>query len=112
MLNLPGAGTGGGSGVNLNVGDAHATAQSVASLVEEMKDTIGVIARHASNATPTWLGRAGVAFDGTHTDWNKAALTMNNLLDQIRTQLSAGFTGYEDQDSSASQGFGGNGTAV
>lgn len=103
MLNLPGAG--GGAGVTVNVADGQATAASVGSIVEEMKETIGVIAKHASNATPTWQGKAGVAFDGTHTDWNKAAQTMNQLLEQIKTQLNSGFAGYEDQDAAAAGGL-------
>uniref|UniRef100_UPI003D8E09D0 WXG100 family type VII secretion target n=1 Tax=Gordonia sp. B7-2 TaxID=3420932 RepID=UPI003D8E09D0 len=111
MLNLPGIGSA-GPGVALNVADAQATAQAVASIVDDMKETIGVIARHAGNATPTWQGRAGVAFDGTHTDWNRAAITLNNLLDQIRTQLSQGFAGYEDQDASAANGLAGGPVSV
>mgnify|MGYP000527672490 CR=1 FL=1 len=77
----------------------------VGSLVEDMKTVINQIAQHAGNATPTWQGSAGVAFDGTHTDWNKAALTMNQLLEQIKTQLTNGFAGYEDQDAAAARGL-------
>ncbi len=46
-----------------------------------------------------------MAFDGTHTDWNKAATTMNQLLDQIKAQLTNGFAGYEDQDAAAAGGL-------
>ncbi|MCZ4535835.1 WXG100 family type VII secretion target [Gordonia terrae] len=103
MLNLPGAG--GGAGVTVNVADGQATAAKVGSLVEDMKTVINQIAQHAGNATPTWQGSAGVAFDGTHTDWNKAALTMNQLLEQIKTKLTNGFAGYEDQDAAAARGL-------
>ncbi|MCT1354006.1 WXG100 family type VII secretion target [Gordonia sp. p3-SID1431] len=103
MLNLPGAG--GGAGVTVNVADGQATAAKVGSLVEDMKTVINQIAQHAGNAIPTWQGSAGVAFDGTHTDWNKAALTMNQLLEQIKTQLTNGFAGYEDQDAAAARGL-------
>ena len=102
MLNLPGAG---GAGVKIDVAEGQATAAAVGGIVADMKETIGVIARHASNATPTWQGKAGVAFDGTHTDWNKAATTMNQLLDQIKAQLTNGFAGYEDQDAAAAGGL-------
>ncbi|MBD0860862.1 WXG100 family type VII secretion target [Gordonia sp. zg691] len=105
MLNMPGAGASGGAGVAVNVADGQATAAKVGTLVEEMKDVIKQIAQHAGNASPTWKGSAGVAFDGTHTDWNKTALTMNQLLEQIKTQLSSGFAGYEDQDAAAAGGL-------
>jgi len=103
MLNLPGAG---GAGVKVDVAEGQATAAAVGRIVADMKETIGVIQKHAANTTPTWQGKAGAAFDGTHTDWNKEANTLNQLLDQIKAQMTNGFAGYEDQDSAAAGHFG------
>nr|WP_238422616.1 WXG100 family type VII secretion target [Gordonia sp. 'Campus'] len=109
MLNLPstdGGGTGGAAGVVANIADGQATAQNVSQIVSEMTTVIERIKSQAADAMTTWSGRAGIAFDGTHNDWNRAAASMNQLLDQIRAQLTNGFAGYEDQDASAASGFG------
>ncbi|MDL9936716.1 WXG100 family type VII secretion target [Gordonia sp. ABSL1-1] len=111
-LNLPGIGAGGGgSHVAVDVNAGLATAASVGKTVDEMQEVIKVIAQQASTGLDSWTGAAAGSFGGTHTDWNKAALTMANLLDAIRSQLNSGFTGYEEEDAGAATALG-NATAI
>ncbi|MGV9672649.1 MULTISPECIES: WXG100 family type VII secretion target [unclassified Gordonia (in: high G+C Gram-positive bacteria)] len=101
-MNLNGA-------VDLDVASGMSTAQSVSQIVDEMQGIIRQIAGTASTGMASWNGRASTAFDSTHSDWNSSATALNQALDDIRTQLTAGFTGYEDHDGAAAAGFGGQG---
>ncbi|QTI68105.1 WXG100 family type VII secretion target [Gordonia polyisoprenivorans] len=101
-MNLDGA-------VNVDVESGLATAQSVSQIVDDMQGVIRQIATAASTGVSSWNGRASNAFDNIHTDWNSSATALNAALDDIRTQLTAGFSGYDDQDSQAAGGFGAEG---
>lgn len=100
-MNLDGA----SGAVDVDVASGLATAQSVSQIVDDMQDTIRAIAGAASTGVSSWSGRASNAFDGTHTDWNSSANTLNQALDDIRNKLTAGFNGYEDHDVAAAGGF-------
>ncbi|MGV9827061.1 MULTISPECIES: WXG100 family type VII secretion target [unclassified Gordonia (in: high G+C Gram-positive bacteria)] len=101
-MNLDGSG---GGAVDIDVSSALGTAQSVSGLVDEMQETINRIGRASANGVADWGGKASSAFDTTHTDWNSSAMTLNSALNDIRTQLTSGFTGYEDHDGQAASGF-------
>ena len=91
------------SSVDLDVASGQATVQTVSGIVDDMQGIIRQIAATASTGMSTWNGQASRAFDSTHSEWNSAATALNSALDDIRTQLSAGFVGYEDQDAEASK---------
>lgn len=95
--------------VDLDVAAGQATVHTVSQLVDDMQGIIRQIATTASTGTATWNGRASNAFGSTHSDWNSSATALNAALDDIRSKLSAGFAGYEDQDAQAAGGFGGGG---
>ncbi|MGC4933630.1 WXG100 family type VII secretion target [Gordonia sp. DT30] len=101
-MNLDGA-------VDVDIASGQATAQSVSQIVDDMQAVIRQIASAASTGVSSWNGRASNAFDNTHSDWNSSARALNTALDDIRNQLTAGFGGYEDNDSQAAGGFGGAG---
>lgn len=101
-MNLDGA-------VDVDVVSGQATAQQVSQIVDDMQSVIRQIATAASTGVSSWTGRASNAFDNTHTDWNSSATALSTALDDIRNQLTAGFNGYDDHDSSAAGAFGGEG---
>ncbi|NDK91278.1 WXG100 family type VII secretion target [Gordonia desulfuricans] len=104
-MNLEGA----AGAVDIDVSSGLATAQTVSQIVDDMQGVIRQIASTASSGMATWSGRASTAFDATHTDWNSSANTLNQALDDIRTKLTAGFTGYEDHDAMAAADLGSEG---
>lgn len=97
-MNLDGA-------VDVDVAAGLATAQKVSGIVDEMQQTVGRIANAANTGLASWTGKASGAFEGVHVDWNSSATALNNALDDIRNKLTAGFSGYEDHDTQASNAF-------
>ncbi|MYR08833.1 WXG100 family type VII secretion target [Gordonia sp. SID5947] len=95
--------TSGHSVVQVDLGDAQASAAAIGQIVNDMQGILRSIQGHTENGQVGWKGTAQVAFGTTSSDWQGSATKLQAILQEIETNLSSGFTGYEDLDHSAGQ---------
>ncbi|MBD0022772.1 WXG100 family type VII secretion target [Gordonia pseudamarae] len=90
---------GSSNGVSIDLAASQSSANSISTIVGEMKGILGQIRTSAGTGQSTWSGQAAIAFGNTHNNWQDVATRLNTALNEIEANLTTSFKGYDSQDS-------------
>lgn len=90
---------GSSNGVSIDLAASQSSADSIGTIVGEMKGILNQIQTSAGTGQASWSGQAATAFGNTHNNWQDLATRLNTALDEIEANLTTSFKGYDSQDS-------------
>ena len=74
---------GSSNGVSIDLAASQSSADSIGTIVGEMKGILNQIRTSAGTGQASWSGQAATAFGNTHNNWQDLATRLNTALDEI-----------------------------